>query len=249
MTYLGKVFALLNLGLSLLLATAAFSTYTTGVDWSDTAAKGNQPAGKLAPLKAELTEISKQLGIAEANWKIARAELWRREDQRRADRVWYAEKLRALYVGKGPVEVVAPSRPGAQTGSSGRPEMVPAEESPGVRLQPLAFYAAKVQELRDENGRIRKELEAKVKEHAELTSQVIGDPERKLKGLRTLINEERAKRLGITDEEGIVEGLRINTLVESELVVKRLESIDERVRELTNYLKKRHGVDVLDRPR
>jgi len=123
------------------------------------------------------------------------------------------------------------------------PRMVDAEDVPGVRLQPHPVYVAQSKQLREENEQVLKELEAKIKEDAELTNQLLGDPEKQIRGLREQISEERNKILGITRELGIMEGLRVNTNVQSEIILMRNEAVKERIRELEAYLKAKTALD------
>jgi hypothetical protein len=245
MTFIGKLFLCVNLVLSLAMATAGFAAFSSGVDWSDNAAKGAQPAGKLVAKKAEVADLGKQLALAFDSWKVAGDVLTTREDERRVERVWYTAELAKLFEPKN-VQIVSPDKPGETTG---RPTLVPGVEIGMVPLMGMAHYIAKLQEHRDENVKIRTDLEAKIKEDTDLTTQLTGDPERKTRGLRRTIVEEREKRLGIIEEAGLVEGLRVNRMVEAELILKRLEAIEERVRELTTYLKKVHDVDVTAKDR
>src|SRR3954453_19711881 len=110
MTFLGKLFVMLNLALSLMLGATAFGVFTSGVDFSDTPAKGSVPAGKLLPVKTDLDETLKQMPIAETSWQTARSELLAREDKRRDERDWYAKELRKLVVEKGKIQEVDQNR-------------------------------------------------------------------------------------------------------------------------------------------
>jgi hypothetical protein len=241
MTFIGKLFLMLNLGLSLVMATAAFAAYSSGIDWSDKKGSGGQPDGKLVAVKAELGELEKQLRLADDTWRVTRAELIDREQYRLVMRDGYARELQAVYAGKAALRTVGPDRPDGQL------NLVPAEEAPGVPLMPLNVYQARVKELREENDRIRRDLQAKLAENIELTNQLTGSPDGQVKGLRRLLFEEREKNLGIVNEAGIVEGMRINALVEKQLVEKRLDSVLESVEQLQKYLKMKHGVDAVKR--
>src|SRR5262249_27723109 len=106
MTFLGKLLVMLNLALSLTLGATAFGVFTSGIDFSDTPAKGNVPAGKLAPIKADLEETLKQIPAAKASWEAARSELLVREDKRRVEREWYTQQLRKLVTEKGTIQEV-----------------------------------------------------------------------------------------------------------------------------------------------
>src|SRR5262245_20508810 len=98
MTFVGKLFVLVNLMFSLILAAGAFVVYSSGIDWSE-------PKGKLVPVKAEIGELTKQLQLADASWGAVRTELLDREDQRRGDRAFYAQQLSELFTSKDPVSV------------------------------------------------------------------------------------------------------------------------------------------------
>lgn len=245
MTFIGKLFVMLNLGLSLIMATAAFAAYSSGIDWSDKKGASGQPDGKLVAVKADIAEVEKQLRLADDSWRTIRAELLDREQYRLTERGRYAAHLREVYTGLNAqgkavpsVSTVGPDRPDGQL------NMVPAEEAAGVSLMSLTTYQARVKELRDENGRIRQDFEAKLKENTELTNQLTGSPDGKVKGLRRLLFEEREKNLGLVSEAGIAEGMRINAMVESQLVNKRLDSVLESIDLLQKYLKLKHGVDA-----
>ncbi len=240
MTLLGKTFLLVNLALSLVLATLAFGVYANGIDWSNNAAKAGQPAGRYVAKKAEIDDLLKGIQLTYATWHEANRELLVKEEQRRFDRRWYAGELEKLEA-TGPVLIVAQDKGPAD--AAGHPTLVPAMENEleRVPLQTRKAYQDRMAQIRAENDRIRKELEAKVEEDRRLTNELTGDPERKTKGLRRLLTDERTKQEGLIAETGIEESLRINREVESELILKRLASINERVRELEAFLKFKAG--------
>lgn len=241
MTLLGKVFVLVNLALSLVMATLAFGVYANGIDWSNNPAKGTQSAGRFVAKKAEIDDLSKGITLSYETWRTANKELLTKEEQRRFDRRWYAAELEKLYTAKGQVLMVAQEKGAAD--AAGRPTLVPAVENEVEKapLQGMQVYHERLKQITEERERIRKELEAKVKEDTELTNQLTGDPERKTKGLRRLLTEERTKQEGLIAETGIEEALRINREVESELILKRLDSLNERIRELEAFLKMNGG--------
>ena len=135
----------------------------------------------------------------------------------------------------------------AVSGAIGRIRTAAAEPTPVLVVAPaddvearIAFLEAGADDVVS-TGFARHELEAKVEEDRRLTNELTGDPERKTKGLRQLLTEERSKQEGLIAETGIEESLRINREVESELILKRLASIRERIRELEAFLKLRGG--------
>jgi len=247
MTFVGKLFVLCNLALSLMLGVMGFGVYLTGIDWSADRGKAGLPDGKLFSKRAELDDILKsQLPVAEASWRQAGKELWDSETVRRIDRDWYVEQLNLLIKGNNPVMEVVRDKIDPRTG---RPVLAPAEESAGGNpLLTLPVYQTQLAEVRAENARLREQLETKVKEDVALTNKLLGDKEAQLRGLRELlVQERRIKQQGILAEKGVVEGMRINATVDSELIFKRLELINERIDELHRYLKLRHGVDTADK--
>jgi hypothetical protein len=68
------------------------------------------------------------------------------------------------------------------------------------------------------------------------------------KGLQQRVIDERFKREGIVAEQGVIEPLWKVNEVDTELLLRRRETIDERVTELKNYLKKHYKITVAGRP-
>lgn len=244
MTFIGKLFVMLNLALSLVMGTIAFGVYAGGLDFSSNPAKGSQPPGLLVAKINDIKEQQTQQPIVEGSWRGGRTELFTREDTRRDDSVWYGEELRKLKAGgNNEVNVVVQEKGGAEP-PAGRPRLARAEESAGNALRVAPYYAAQLETLRKENEDLRTQLETRVKEDTTLTNQLAGELEKKLRGLRQQLAEERVKKGGLIDEQGIVNGMKVNATVESELIFKRLETLQERIDELTRYLKKKHNVDA-----
>lgn len=243
MTFIGKLFVMFNLALSVLLATVAFGVYSGGIDFSSNPAKGSQPPGRLVAKEAEIKELGAQQPILEGSWKAARNELFLREDTRTEDYRWYGAELAKLTSGVGEIDVVVQEK-GGTLPPAGRPRLARGQDAAGNDLKALPFYLAQLETLRKDNVELRAQLETRIKEDTSLTNQLVGDLERRLRGLRLQLAEERVKKIGIVEEQGILDGLRINATVESELIFKRLETLGERIDELTRYLKRRHNVDA-----
>ncbi|MFO0930635.1 MAG: hypothetical protein U0736_26995 [Gemmataceae bacterium] len=249
MTFIGKLFVMLNLALSLVLGTVAFGVYSGGLDFSSNPAKGSQPPGLLVAKLNDIKDLQAQQPVVEGSWRTARTELDTREDTRRDDSVWYGEELRKLKAGgNAEINVVVQEKGGAEP-PAGRPRLARAEESAGNALRVAPYYVAQLETLRKENEEIRAQLETRVKEDTSLTNKLAGDLEKKLRGLREQLARERVKKAGIVEEQGILNGQRVNATVESELIFKRLETLDERIAELTRYLKRKYNVDATAPPR
>jgi len=249
MTFIGKLFVMINLAISLLMAVAAFGLYAGGIDWTDRAAQGSQPAGKMLVLRKEIDEVMVQLPIAETSWLSARTTLLNTEDVRRKGRAEFDKEMARATTGKDEVKKL---KRGITLEEFLDPKneltrMEDAEDFAAQKLKTREVYDAQLKDHQAKNIKVREDLEKKVKEDDELTRKLAGDketdPDPRIRGLRRQLVEERTKREGIVDEQGITESIQVNVAVESELILKRLVALDERIRELTGYLKKKHSVD------
>ena len=245
MTFIGKLFVMINLTISLLMAVTAFGLYVAGIDWSDKAGKDGQPAGKMLGVRKDIEDVLARLPVAEGSWKSNRAELFSREDVRRTERLWSDTEMAKLVGGKGPVSMVDATA--SATNPSARPILIPAEFG-GQPLMTRDIYDTRLGDHQRENAMLRDDLAKKVKEDDDQTRRLAGDkdtdPEPRVRGIRRELVEERFKRLGIVDEQGVTSGLQINVAVESQLILDRLDDLDGRIQELGRYLKKKHNVDV-----
>ena len=248
MTFIGKLFVMINLAISLLMAVTAFGLYASGIDWTDRAAKDGQPEGKLQGLRKEIDDVVARLKLAEGSWKSARADLRAREDVRRIERAWSDGEMAKLAGGKGPVQVIDPVELAKKPAERMMPRATAFLGQDPPALETRVFYDAELETHQKKNTTVRVALTQKVKEDEDLTRTLAGDkegePEPRLRGIRREIAEERVKRLGLIDEQGITKALEVNVAVESELILKRLDALDERILELGRYLKKKHNVDV-----
>ena len=75
MTFLGKLFVMANVAVSLLMAFLAFGLYANGVDWGYDVAKPGQQGGVIKQKQEEIAEAQKMQAPSEAAWKAARAGL------------------------------------------------------------------------------------------------------------------------------------------------------------------------------
>jgi hypothetical protein len=248
MTFLGKILVMINLAISLLMAAMAFGLYVSGIDWTDKAAKEGQPAGKMQTLRKDIDDVLARLPLAERNWKAARADVFAREEIRQKERIWSDAEMAKLTGRKEKVYEVEPAAPGANPAARPTMNLNPILFAPAQPLVTREVYDERLDAHQKENTKIREDLAKKVKEDEDLTRKLAGDkegdPEPRIRGIRRELVEERAKRLGLIDEQGITDSLQINVAVESELILKRLDDLDERIQELVRYLKKKHKVDV-----
>jgi hypothetical protein len=251
MTFFGKFLVILNVGLSLMMAAIAFGIYANAIDFSDKPAKDDNPAGILADRIKEVNDLMAALGPARGSWTAARKELLVEEDRRRGVRPWYARELEHLRTG---ATVASPAReivydkglPKADAANPLHVQMQPAKYR-DQNLLSIAHYEEEITRTLGEVVEVMAKHKKAVEEDARLTNVLAGTPD--TKGLRKRQDEERAKREGVLAEQQLVRPLFVNAAVESELALKRLQSLQEREKELIEYLRKRHKVEVASRRR
>src|ERR1019366_6927576 len=133
MTFIGKLFVMINLALSLLMAGTAFGLYVSAIDLTDRPAKDGQPEGKLLTLRKGIDDVLARLPLAEGSWKAARQEVRKItivvngkpeteeikgllvfEDERAKERLWGDGEMAKLIGGQdqAPKDPIASPPPG-----------------------------------------------------------------------------------------------------------------------------------------
>lgn len=265
MTFLGKLFVMVNVGISLTMAFLAFGLYAHGVDWGYDVASPGKQGGVFEERDKEIKALSPSIGPSDANWAKARAELWKAEDERREAREEYVKELKydrsqAAPVGDAmddadkaartvvvdektyrPVMQKAPKGhlPEIARGAKVRSEKGKEAEAP--YLYSRDYYVVRLASLHEKNLVLLKELDKLIDQDVELTREMY-DEKTKV-GLRTYIDEERDKRRGLEEELRVVRPLYVNTSIEAALSRKRLTSLQEQIKGLNEYIKSR-GMDL-----
>jgi hypothetical protein len=246
MTFLGKTLLLLNFACSLILAVWSFTLYSNHIDWTDKPAKGDAPPGELARTSELLKKLGEDLRSAEAAWRSAGAELKAAEEHRGTDRVWYLQHRQHALIGAtaaSPVqEVVYLTTPDPRSGlkkgqirtdpRTGLPLMQVAKDDNDKPLLALSYYGTQEETLSRDLMAVLQKLHDLADEDTRLTAKLVGDPARGIKGLHQRLEDERKKHDAVKDEIAIVKPLRINTEVESELIVKRKQELQARIKEV-----------------
>jgi hypothetical protein len=263
MTFLGKLFVMVNVGISFLMAFVAFGLFATGLDYdSESKAKPGQPPARITALANEITGVVSTIPAVENGWREARNDLLRREEQRREDHVWYDKEMafaRTKATAADPVKTVRLDKHLPVLDKANKPTMDPAVDRAGQPLQSLAIYTKQLEDARKDNAAVLTRLQEEIAKDIEWTNQLTGTKDEKKPaavpanvwriGYRQLLVDEHLKREGIEDEISSVRPLFVNITVESELIRKRYESMQQRIAELKTYLKKKHKVDVALRGR
>jgi hypothetical protein len=218
MTTFGKVLILVNLAASLLMATFAVGVFTN----SDGKAIQAQAKAKVD----QVTELWKSVRPAEKVWSDARDYLLAQEKARAADRVWYQQELRHLREGAragDPARAIVfdPRNP------PGRPRMVAAKDRDGKELLSLRAYDEEEKNTLEELDRLTAGYKKAIEATTMATERFLGP-----KGLHARIKAEKEKREEVVKEMGLVRPQLVNTVVDSELVLKRQRELVARIKEL-----------------
>jgi hypothetical protein len=241
MTVLGKLLVLVNVFISVFLATWAFGVWTNRIDWSNAKGGPDKVAGEFARRDALLTTLYAAVPPAEAAWQAERSELFDQEHRRAEDRAWYQAQLDHL---RGKATAADPARTlvyadqddeqrGLKKGQlaldpkTGRPLLVAAKDRAGNPLVSLAAYDAAEQSVLATIEGVQAKYEEQIKQATALTESLIGP-----KGLQQRLADEKKKRADVVAEEKLVRPLLINSVVESDLVLKRHRALLQRIDEL-----------------
>jgi hypothetical protein len=241
MTSLGKTLVMLNVALSLAMATWAQSIYSTRIDWSDNKGKEGAPDGELRSRLARLSELgnaqSGALNPAVLSWNDTRASLLALDARRVSNQAWYDKELafnRTTASKTNPAHVVklqngqpAPGKPGTNDPVAIEPGLDPF----GQPLQSLAAYAQAEASLYQQIEGTTKNLAKLIEEDIRLTNEIAGDGAT-IKGLQQRILDGRTKMAAAIEEQHFVRPLLINAVVNSDLVFRRQRALESRIKEL-----------------
>jgi hypothetical protein len=226
MTLFGKILVGVNLVFSIVLFGWALGIYTQRIDWSTKKGKGPEDRGELAKRQETYARLWSALEPAERRQKLAGDALAKLEAQRPSDRALYAQKLEHL---RSKAAENDPAQSVSIQGGSLVWGPAPFKDRDNKGPRSLAFYE---RELTAKYGLILDEMknyEELVKQDNDLLTKLIGP-----KGLREqLFNETRVKQQRIKAEQEGLEPILYNTLVESDLLLRRQRQLTERLAELT----------------
>jgi hypothetical protein len=235
MTSLGKALVITNLALSLLVAAWALDLYATRIDWSSRPGKDGAPDGELVSRLARIKKLSEALGPASNGWNAGREQLANLDGREEKTRSWYESELAFNRTGATrakPAHVIKMVNGQPELSKTDdRPVMEPGRDQFGQPLQSLAGYNQSAAALHQQILTVTQNLAKTIDEDAALTNQLVGEPGG-AKGLRQRIDDERAKRNEVINEQNFVRPLLINAVVESDLVLKRKRSLEARIKEL-----------------
>lgn len=243
MTFLGKVFVMVNLVISLMMATVAMGLYASNIDRSDKKG-GDTPA--VAQRKTALKEATDSIAPVEQGWSEANAELTRREGNRQEDQAWYAAELehnrtkankdnpaRAVAFGDNGLPLIDPV-------TKRRPARVPAVDRNGQPLDALAKYDGYLIAAQKANATALAQLDKAFLADTRLANRLVPPPGEK-GGLRAAIEAERIKQQGLAEESASVEHLGTKAEVEGAVINDRIAALDEQIKSLRRTLARLKG--------
>jgi len=304
MTFLGKLFVMINAGFSLVLAFWALGLYFTGIDWGYDVAEPGKKGGLIDEKQKEINALRKEQVGAAGGWKAARPPLWKAEEDRRKARAYYVKELewargrfyekdgkvifgpdnnpylfgaqppeglrkvvdpagkpvlgkdlKAMMVEVGPargvpMETVKDKKRGdfqraeKQKGNEHLPERFDAKvRGDKEDLYSRIYYQLEMAKTSKENRDLLEQLKEQHEKDAELSRQIHDEQAKPPTGLQIDLVNERVKREGVQATRRQIRPLYVNTAVESELSVKRLEQLQAQIKQLKAYCVKR-GIDV-----
>lgn len=266
MTFVGKLFVMVNLAFSMIMATVAFALYSSNVDYSPESKRDAQPKApvRVTQLRAEIDNVTATVPAVQGSWRAARfanAKDYRGllvlEAQRQKDRSEYRKLLLALREGKPgmpdsqvqEIEIGKDHLPVANLAPGATPPLrfTDALDRSGQPLLPLKSYENQMEAVRKENAAVLVSLEEQIRMGIELTNRLTGSAD--ARGLRQMLVDERIKREGVIAEFNSLRPLFINTVVDSQLMRERVETMKEQIDQLKAYLHMKYKVDVVARGR
>jgi hypothetical protein len=243
---LGQFLVLVNFGLSLAMASVAGAVLYYRVDWTDTPATADQPAGELVQRIARLKEARSAIAPNDLAWREARAALATQEARRQKDQEWYFNELEHLRTNpkKQPILALAyekgRTKPDAANG--GLPMMIAVADRFNKPLLPLIEYSKQQTAVTEDTAKILTQLEELEKKDTLLTEELNGVKDKR--GLDQRIKDEKVKQTGpyVKDEPvklgGVAAEMELVLLAEgqvradSQLLQLRKKSLEARVKEL-----------------
>jgi hypothetical protein len=251
MTFAGKLFVLVNLAFSAMMAVAALGLYTTGLDYGPEAKKDAtpKPPARVTALQKDITDVIATIPAVQGSWRETRTSLLTLEVQREKNRKAYDEEMALLKRGPDAEKdrqvrevVMGADLLPKLVPTTMLPEMKPADDRAGQPLRPTATYNIQMDDVRKQIADLVERLQKRIKDDEALTLLLTGEPG--TRALRQMLVDERVKREGVIAEQNSVRPLFINIAVDSQRARKRLAALQEQIEQLKAYLRKMHKVDV-----
>jgi hypothetical protein len=224
----GKILVFTNLVLALLCAGWAIGVVKESLTWAPSQTTSGEPIpGKVGELHEELKKQFEFRAPIGDRYKAARASLSEAEEERNRNREWYAQQLKIVEEGPGPVlNLVTDKETGRLVRDKKEPLKIRDQDAEAINA-----YNKKNDELRKQIKDLQEEVARLLKREQELTIEVTGEEGKKLGLRRELAMAELALK-NAQDEQGRLVPEVANNQAEAQLLAKRRVQLEARLKEL-----------------
>lgn len=244
---IGQFLVMLNFGLSLAMASVAGAVLYYRVDWTDTPATADQPAGELVRRIQKLKDARAVIAPNDLAWREGRSGLAAQEERRKKDQEWYFAELEHLRTDPKKQPILALVYDKGRTTpdrNGGLPMMAAIVDRFSKPLLPVSEYIIQQAAVTANTVKVLDQIDQLQKKDTLLTEELNGTKDKR--GLDQRIKDERVKQVGpyIKDEPVKVGGLAAEmelvhlaegqTRADSQLLQLRKKSLEARVKELEN---------------
>jgi hypothetical protein len=263
MTFLGKFFVMINVAISVMMVAVGVGLFMTRSDWTETAAKGNAPAGQLVARKEALKDANEKVGPARLTLATNTAALDAANKRRVAAQAFYGQQLKAVLTDATdarPCSELVMVNGLPKVKADGTMETKVANEREGGPLASIDWYRSKLEGVM---GLRQRYLDERVK-FEEVTKKDIAEGEKLagaggLKGLLERITDEERKEEGVHEEiQAIAPPLELKSgtklsvstkQVEAAILEARLKRLDQQIADLERTLERLKKLDGKAPPR
>ncbi|VTS07242.1 hypothetical protein [Tuwongella immobilis] len=247
MTFFGKLLVGLIFASSMMALTLATSVYTQFVPLKPNPARGGEEwkNTRLTKLEDKIKTLNRAGYRAKYSWTAANTKLTALEKERPARQAFYASQLELVQSGSytdanGQKKAVAEPVQELVLDPSGNLDISKLEGRAPIKESPTGASLVAVDAYRSQLDRIAGEIkDSQLKEkdliekHQMLTNELIDVADKK--GLRTLLREQQDLLVRINDEIDYLRPSLTNGLAETQLLLKRKNSLTNRLNELKAY--------------
>ncbi len=236
----GKIMVFLTLALSCIFTAYALVVFTQSPNWGWDKAKAPKEFGQPVPSeldkrKAALERLAAERARALAALETARKNLALAEKNIAKNQLWYAQELEKVQAGKD-FDIKS-----IQKNDAGLWEKEDADGKPKfgkvVAKKTYENYLTELRGLMVEITKLKDDVDASIVKQKNLTEQLDGATDKmgkKQKGLYALIEVERNVQKRALEELEELKPSYFQELVDSQLLLKRQESLLHRIKQLEN---------------
>ncbi len=242
MNTLGRILVLTTFLLSMLLMTWSIALYTQRLEWfSRTTEDGEQIRGRIDTLRDQIEDEVRYTERGEYAWRVGLQGLRQEEVQRPLRQRWYQDFLSMLETGQwrgqpvqNPVRELSLPLQYSDPSDPNTPSMPPILDNITGKPQPLRalnYYFNAIKQQQSDIQAIQQEISQLLEESKRLDQEILGGPNVR-KGLRQRIKESEEILADLINEIEYLQPSITNGRAESEVLLKRLRSLQNRLSEV-----------------